>query len=269
MNIFKEECNLQRMKENTYFISDIHLGAPSVAESQNRERKVIRFLDAIESDCKTLYIVGDLFDYWFEYKHVVPRGHSRLLGRLAQLVDNGLDLHIFSGNHDLWISDYLAEELGATIHHQPLEITLDSKRFYIAHGDGLGPGDLKYKLLKRVFTNRACQWLYQRLHPNFGVGFAAKMSRASRDSQTEDDHRFLGMKERLLQHSLTILESASVDYFIYGHRHHLKDMPLQHTRKNGTNIESRYVVLGDWISIDSFAKWNGTQLYTDTFNPEK
>ena len=105
------------MKENTYFISDIHLGAPSVAESQNRERKVIRFLDAIASDCKRLYIVGDLFDYWFEYKHVVPRGHSRLLGRLAQLVDNGLDLHIFSGNHDFLISDYLAEELGATIHH--------------------------------------------------------------------------------------------------------------------------------------------------------
>ena len=269
MNIFKEECNLQRMKENTYFISDIHLGAPSVTESQNRERKVIRFLDAIESDCKRLYIVGDLFDYWFEYKHVVPRGHSRLLGRLAQLVDNGLDLHIFSGNHDLWISDYLAEEVGATIHHKPLEITLESKRFYIAHGDGLGPGDLKYKLLKRVFTNNACQWLYQRLHPNFSVGFAAKMSRASRDSQTEDDHRFLGMKERLLQHSLAILENTHVDFFIYGHRHHLKDMPLQHTKKNGTNIESRYVVLGDWISIDSFAKWNGTRLHTDTFNPEK
>ena len=257
------------MKENIYFISDIHLGAPSIAESQKRERKLIRFMDTIEPDCKRLYIVGDLFDYWFEYKHVVPRGHSRLLGRLAQLVDNGLDLHIFTGNHDLWISDYLVVELGATIHRKPLEIKLGSKRFYIAHGDGLGPDELQYKLLKKVFMNKVCQWLYRRLHPNFGIGFAAKMSRASRASQTEEDHKFLGVKEKLFQHSLTILESTQIDYFIYGHRHYLKDIPLEHTRKNGINIESRYVVLGDWISIDSFAKWNGTRLITDTFNPEK
>ena len=264
-DIFKEECTLHFVKENTYFISDLHLGAPSVEESQKRERKVVDFLQSIEADCKTLYIVGDLFDYWFEYKQVVPRGHTRLLGTLAQMVDRGLELHIFTGNHDLWMQDYLSEELGAVVHHDPLKIRLGSGQFYIAHGDGLGPGDLKYKMLKRIFTNPLCKWLYQRLHPNFGVGFAAQMSRASRNAQSDNDHAFLGEKERQLQHSLSILEEENIDYFIYGHRHHLKDLPLSHERKDGTKIESRYVVLGDWISIDSYAKWDGTTLTTSTY----
>ena len=146
------------------------------------------------------------------------------------------------------------------------EITLP---IYIAHGDGLGPGDLKYKMIKRIFTNPVCQWLYRRLHPNFGVGFAARMSRASRNSQSDDDHAFLGDKERQLQHSLSVLENENIDFFIYGHRHHLKDLPITRARKDGTKIDSRYVVLGDWISIDSFAKWDGTTLTTSTYSPKQ
>ena len=268
-DILKEECTLHFVKQNTYFISDLHLGAPSLEQSQQRERKVVDFLKSIEDDCATLYIVGDLFDYWFEYKRVVPRGHTRLLGTLANMADKGMQLHVFTGNHDLWMTDYLEEELGATVHHQPLRIQLGKGQFYIAHGDGLGPGDLKYKMIKRIFTNPVCQWLYRRLHPNFGVGFAARMSRASRNSQSDDDHAFLGDKERQLQHSLSVLENENIDFFIYGHRHHLKDLPITRERKDGTKIDSRYVVLGDWISIDSFAKWDGTTLTTSTYSPKQ
>jgi UDP-2,3-diacylglucosamine hydrolase len=253
------------VSQHTYFISDVHLGAPSVADSQARERRLVAFLLDIQAHCKTLYIVGDLFDYWFEYKRVVPRGHTRLLGTLASMVDQGLELHIFTGNHDLWMADYLEEELGAKVHHKPLKLELDGTRFYVAHGDGLGPGDLKYKVLKKVFTNPLCKWLYNRLHPNFGVGFAARMSRMSRESQSDDDHAFLGENERQLQHSKTVLETEDIEYFIYGHRHHLKDLPLEHMRKNGTKVASRYVVLGDWISLDSYAMWDGKKLTTATY----
>ena len=268
-DILKEECTLHFVKQNTYFISDLHLGAPSLEQSQQRERKVVDFLKSIEDDCATLYIVGDLFDYWFEYKRVVPRGHTRLLGTLANMADKGMNLHIFTGNHDLWMTDYLEEELGATVHHQPLKIQLGEGQFYIAHGDGLGPGDRKYKMIKRIFTNPVCQWLYRRLHPNFGVGFAARMSRASRNSQSDDDHAFLGDKERQLQHSLSVLENENIDFFIYGHRHHLKDLPIKQERKDGTKIVARYVVLGDWLSIDSFAKWDGTTLTISTYSLTK
>ncbi len=268
-DILTEECTLHFVKHNTYFISDLHLGAPSIEQSQHRERKVMGFLNSIQADCAALYIVGDLFDYWFEYKSVVPRGHSRLLGALANMADRGMQLHIFTGNHDLWMTNYLEEELGAVVHHQPLKIQLGTSQFYIAHGDGLGPGDLKYKIIKSVFTSPLCQWLFRQLHPNFAVSFAARMSRASRISQSDDDHAFLGDKERQIQHSLSVLDNAKIDFFIYGHRHHLKDLPLSHERKNGTKIKSRYVVLGDWITLNSYAKWDGTKLTTATYSPKR
>jgi UDP-2,3-diacylglucosamine hydrolase len=253
------------VKNDVYFISDLHFGAPTPEASRARERKVVAFLRSIEARCGTLYIVGDLFDYWFEYKQVVPRGHVRVLAQLAAMVENGMSLHVFTGNHDLWIRDYLTEEIGAVIHYEPLEVVFGSKRFYVAHGDGLGPGDLKYKMLKRVFTHPLAQWAYNRLHPNFGVGFAARMSRASRNSQGEDDHAFLGENERQLIHSRTILADRWVDYFIYGHRHHVKNLELATKEENGTNFESRYVVLGDWITLDSYAHWDGTELTLNTF----
>ena len=247
----------RRVKKATYFISDVHLGAPNAEESRARERKLLRFLQSIAHDCAHLYIVGDLFDFWFEYKHVVPRGHVRLLGTLAQMVENGMKLDVFVGNHDLWLGDYLSQELGATMHYAPLEVELDGRQFYIARGDGLGPGDRKYKALKKLFTNPVAIWLYQRFHPNFGVGFAAAMSKKSRNSQDENDHAFLGDKERQLIHSQHILKTSSIDYFIYGHRHHLKNLPLVHTAPGGEVRTARYVVLGDWIRYNSFARWDG------------
>ena len=168
-------------------------------------------MKSIEDDCATLYIVGDLFDYWFEYKRVVPRGHTRLLGTLANMADKGMQLHIFTGNHDLWMTDYLEEELGATVHHQPLRIQLGTGQFYIAHGDGLGPGDLKYKMIKRIFTNPVVSGCTDGFIQFRGC-FAARMSRASRNSQSDDDHAFLGDKERQLQHSLSVLENENIDF---------------------------------------------------------
>ena len=256
---------MQTVKNNTYFISDIHLGAPSTKESQARERRLVRFLNSVESECKTLYIVGDLFDYWFEYKHVVPKGHTRLLGTLAQMVDRGMNLHVFTGNHDLWMRDYLSDELGATVHLEPLKVNLDGKRFYIAHGDGLGPGDFRYKFIKRIFTNPYCVWLYKRLHPNFGVGFAARMSRLSRTSQSNEDYDFLGDSERQLLHSKALLKDEWFDYFIYGHRHHLKDIVIKTTENGPTKKNCRYVVLGDWITLDSYACWDTTALTTSNY----
>jgi len=262
---FTERSILQAVKNNTYFISDIHLGAPSTKESQARERRLVQFLNTIEPECKTLYVVGDLFDYWFEYKHVVPKGHTRLLGTLAQMVDRGMNLHVFTGNHDLWMQDYLSDELGATVHLEPLKVNLDGKRFYIAHGDGLGPGDLRYKFIKRIFTNPYCIWLYKRLHPNFGVGFAARMSRLSRTSQSNEDHDFLGDRERQLLHSKAMLKDEWFDYFIYGHRHHLKDIVIKTTENGPTKKNCRYVVLGDWITLDSYACWDATALTTSNY----
>ena len=260
------------MSTHTYFISDVHLGAPSVQDSQERERALVAFLKSIAKDCKQLFIVGDLFDYWFEYKHVVPRGHTRVLGQLALMVDAGLKLDIFVGNHDLWLGSYLEEELGATVHHRPLKWSPNDGQtwFYLAHGDGLGPGDRKYKAIKKLFTNPIAIWAYKRLHPNFGVGFAARMSRASRNSQSDDDHAFKGEKERQLVHSRTLLEKEWFDYFVYGHRHHEKELVLQ-TRegKDGTKIESKYFVLGDWIHLNTYAKWDGTHLYLDRYTPKK
>jgi UDP-2,3-diacylglucosamine hydrolase len=260
------------VRTHTYFISDVHLGAPSVRESQERERTLVSFLKHIETDCKQLFIVGDLFDYWFEYKHVVPRGHTRVLGQLALMVDAGLKLDIFVGNHDLWMGNYLEEELGATVHHGPLKWSPNdgTTSFYLAHGDGLGPGDRKYKALKKLFTNPIAIWAYKRLHPNFGVGFAARMSRTSRNSQSDDDHAFKGEKERQLVHSKTVLEQEWFDYFIYGHRHHEKELVLQtHESEDGTKIDSTYIVLGDWIHLNTFAKWDGTHLTLDSYIPRK
>jgi UDP-2,3-diacylglucosamine hydrolase len=188
------------------------------------------------------------------------------------MVDAGLQLDIFAGNHDLWMGNYLEEELGATVHHKPLKWSPDEGKtaFYLAHGDGLGPGDRKYKALKKIFTNPFAIWAYKRLHPNFGVGFAARMSRTSRNSQSDDDHAFKGEKERQLVHSKTVLKEEWFDYFIYGHRHHEKALVLQtNESEDGTKIDSTYIVLGDWIRLNTFAKWDGTHLTLDSYNSRK
>lgn len=259
--------NFGGVRTRTYFLSDVHLGAPSLAESHERERLLVGFLQSIETRCERLFIVGDLFDYWFEYEQVVPKGYVRILGQLALMVDRGMRLEVFTGNHDLWMLDYLEVEVGAVVHRQPLELQLGDQKFYVAHGDGLGPGDRKYKAMKKVLTNPFAIWLYRRFHPNFGVGLAARMSKASRNSHGDDDADFLGEREFQLQHSRNILKDRWVDYFIYGHRHHIQDLVLTTRQVDDRIVTSRYIILGDWITLNSYAVWNGTTLEVAQYTP--
>lgn len=239
-------------KTKIYFASDFHLGAPDYNSSLVREKKIVRWLDEIKADAKELYLIGDLFDFWFEYKYTVPKGFTRLLGKLAELSDNGTQISIFTGNHDLWMKDYLVKELNAKI-YRDIEIReIDGKIFYIAHGDGLGPGDMGFKMMKKVFTSPLSKWLYSRVHPNAGISIANYFSRKSRAHTGKNDAKFLGEeKEWLIIHSKEILKKQKVDYFIYGHRHYPLSLPI-----NGAT----YINLGDWINYFTYAVWDGEKL---------
>jgi UDP-2,3-diacylglucosamine hydrolase len=241
-----------------YFASDQHFGAPNPAESKKRETHFIQWLDEIKNDCQILYLVGDLFDFWFEYKTVAPRGHVRLLGKLAELSDSGIKIHFFTGNHDMWVFDYLPEEIGMELHHEPIEKEYNGKQFYIAHGDGLGPGDHGYKFIKKVFRNKLCQWLFARLHPNFGIGLANFFSRSSRAATGDNDKTYLGEEnEWLAIYAKEKLQEKHYDYFVFGHRH----LPLDLT----VGENSRYINLGDWISDFTYAIFDGSKLTLEEY----
>jgi len=245
-------------KTKIYFISDFHLGAPDKMKSLPREKKVVRWLDMIKKDATELYLLGDVFDFWFEYKHAVPRGYVRLLGKLAELSDAGIKIHYFTGNHDMWVFGYLKEEIGLTIYRQPVERTIGNKKFYIGHGDGLGPGDHGYKFIKKIFANKFCQWLFARLHPNLGIPLALYFSRKSRIATGTTDERFLGEdKEWLVIYSKEVLKNKHYDYFIFGHRHLPLDIQV--------GPQSRYINLGEWINYQSFAVFDGTELKLEEF----
>lgn len=230
-----------------YFASDFHLGAPDFEKSLLRERIICSWLDAIKDTCSELYLVGDVFDFWFEYRHAIPRGFVRLQGKIAEFTDAGIPVHFFIGNHDMWIFDYLPKELGIQLHREPIERTLQGKSFYIGHGDGLGPGDFKYKFIKKVFASKLCQWLFARLHPNFGIGIANYFSRSSRASTGSVDEIFLGEdKEWLVVYCRELAQKKHHDYYIFGHRH----LPLQIRIKE----DSTYYNLGDWIKYFTFGE---------------
>lgn len=234
----------QRTK--TYFASDFHLGLRSEKGSHEREKKVVRWLDAIASDAREIFLLGDLFDFWFEYKEAVPKGFVRLLGKLAELTDAGIPVHVFTGNHDMWMFDYLPSETGVKLHRDPMEVTIDGKRIFMGHGDGLGPGDHRYKFIKRVFASPVCQWLFARLHPNFGIGLAHYFSKSSRESNMDSDAVYLGDdKEFLVQFCKEKLKEKHYDYFIFGHRHMCLDKEV------GEN--SRYINLGEWFNACNYA----------------
>jgi UDP-2,3-diacylglucosamine hydrolase len=236
-----------------YFHSDFHLGAPDHASSLAREKKIVRFLDQIEQDAAIIFIVGDLFDFWYEYRTVVPKGYVRILGKLAEITDSGIDIHFFVGNHDMWMKGYFEKELNIPVYFQPKTFEFNQKKFYIGHGDGLGPGDHGYKFIKKIFRNPFCQWLFGILPPAVGVGIANRMSRSSRAATGQTDERFLGEEnEWLITYCKEILNKEYFDYFIFGHRH----LPIDFQFANG----SRYVNLGDWIKYDSYAVFDDTGL---------
>lgn len=247
--------------KKVYFASDFHLGIPDRASSLEREKRICRWLDEISADATELYLVGDLFDTWFEYKNVVPRGFTRFMGKLAELSDRGLRIEAFTGNHDLWMLDYFGQELNIPVHHAPIIREYNGKKLYIAHGDGLGPGDTGYKILKAVLRNGFSQWLYRRVHPDTGVGLAGWFSRLGPKHTDGPVKEFLGPdKEMLVQYSLEYLKKEHIDYFIFGHRHIAIEYPL--------NPNSTYVNLGDWIRYDSYAEFSGNELKLKYYKPE-
>lgn len=233
-----------------YFASDFHLGVPNAAQSLVREKKLVQWLSDIEKDAQHIFLVGDIFDFWFEYKTVVPRGFTRLLGKLASLTDRGIQVHYFTGNHDMWTFGYLEKETGVSLYRNPIEVRIQNKLFYVGHGDGLGPGDHGYKLIKKVFASPVSQWLFARLHPNFGIGLANFWSGKSRAANGPVDEVFMGEdKEWLIIYCKEVLQKKHYDYFIFGHRHLLLDVAL--------GEKSRYINLGDWFKNPHFAVFNG------------
>jgi UDP-2,3-diacylglucosamine hydrolase len=236
-----------------YFLSDFHLGAPNHEQSLVREKKIIQFLDEIKSTAATIFIVGDLFDFWYEYRKVVPKGYVRILGKLAELTDAGIPIHFFVGNHDMWMKDYFQTELNIPVYFEPKEFEFGNKKFLIGHGDGLGPGDHGYKLLKKIFRNPVCQWLFGVLPPYMGMGLANFMSRRSRAQTGATEEVFLGEdKEWLIIHCKELLQKKFFNYFVFGHRH----LPIDHR----LTTESRYINLGDWIRYFTYAEFDGEEL---------
>lgn len=236
-----------------FFLSDFHLGAPDAVSSLQREKQVVRFLDEIKNEAAEIFLVGDMFDFWYEYRRVVPKGYTRLLGKLAELTDAGIQMHFFVGNHDMWMKDYFQKELNIPVYFEPKEFERNGKKFLIGHGDGLGPGDGGYKFLKKIFRNPVCQWLFGILPPFFGMGLANYLSKRSRTQTGATEEVFLGEeKEWLIIYCKEVLKEKNFDFFVFGHRHLAIDFRL--------NNNSRYINLGDWIRYFTYAEFDGNQM---------
>jgi UDP-2,3-diacylglucosamine hydrolase len=241
-----------------YFASDNHLGLPDEKQSREREKFFVTWLEEVRKDAAAIYLLGDLFDFWFEYKTVVPKGFVRVLGKLAELSDAGIPITFFVGNHDLWMRDYFQRELDITVYHQPITLTVGKTRFFIGHGDGLGPGDKGYKRMKNFFTNPLSRWLFRWLHPDWGVQLGQYLSKKNKLISGEEDAKFMGEdKEWLVAYSKRKLQNEHFDYFIFGHRHLPLEIPL------GEN--SQYINLGDWITHNTYAQFDGNRLALKTW----
>ncbi len=241
------------IKKKIYFTSDQHFGIPDYKNSLIREKKFVLWLEEIRQDAEVIFLLGDLFDFWFEYKKVIPKGFVRVLGKLAEIRDSGVPIYFFTGNHDLWMNDYFETELSIPVYHQAKEYTFSNKTFLIGHGDGLGPGDKGYKRMKKVFTNPLSKWLYKWLHPDIGVGFAQYLSTKNKLISGKEDIHFLGEEnEWLVQYAKEKLKTKHYDYFLFGHRH----LPME--IKIGD--KSTYINTGDWITHFTYAVFDGKDL---------
>lgn len=244
--------------KKVYFASDNHLGAPTKEASLVREKKFVQWLDTIKHDAAVIILVGDLFDFWFEYRTVVPKGFTRVLGKLAEIADSGIPIHYFVGNHDLWMDGYFEEELNIPVYHKPKVYTFNDTSFFVGHGDGLGPGDKGFKRMKKVFTNPVAKWFFRWLHPDIGVRLAQYMSVKNKLISGDDDVTFLGEEnEWLVQYCKRKLETNHYDYFIFGHRHLPMEIDL-----NGKSV---YTNLGDWITYYTYAVFDGEKLHLEKY----
>lgn len=246
------------IKKKIYFASDQHFGAPTIEKSKIREQKFVQWLDEIKADAEVLFLLGDLFDFWFEYKKAVPKGFVRVLGKLAELKDSGIQIHFFVGNHDLWMRDYFETELNIPVYFKPKEFTFNNKTFLIGHGDGLGPGDKGYKRMKKVFTNPISKWLYRWLHPDIGIALAQHLSVKNKLISGDEDVKFLGEEnEWLVLYCKKKLTEKHYDFFLFGHRH----LPMEISISNN----SKYINTGDWVSYFTYAVFEGDQLVLKTY----
>ncbi len=248
----------QPAQKKIYFLSDFHLGAPDHVKSLEREKLLVQFLDEIKNDAGEIFLVGDMFDFWYEYRKVVPKGYVRLLGKLAELSDAGVQLHFFVGNHDMWMKEYFQQELNMPVYYEPKEFERFGKKILIGHGDGLGPGDHGYKRLKKIFRNPVCQWLFGILPPVIGVGLANYLSRRSRAQTGSAEEIFLGEdKEWLIIYCKEVLQKENFDFFVFGHRH----LAIDYRLPQG----SRYINLGDWIRYFTYAVFDGEKMELKSF----
>ncbi|WBX76394.1 UDP-2,3-diacylglucosamine diphosphatase [Tenacibaculum ovolyticum] len=245
--------------KKVYFASDQHLGAPTTEASFPREQKFIRWLNEVKEDAEAIFLLGDLFDFWFEYKTVVPKGFVRVLGKLAEIKDSGIPIYFFVGNHDLWMSDYFEKELNIPIFHTPQKFNIDGKTLLIGHGDGLGPHDKGYKRMKKVFTFKPFKWLFRWLHPDLGVRLGQYMSVKNKMISGDEDFKFLGEdKEWLVQYCKRKLETEDYDYFVFGHRHLPLEIKLQEN--------SMYINTGDWVNYFTYGVFENKKLSLKEYN---
>lgn len=245
------QIDLQSGKK-IYFASDQHFGVPDLQQSRIREEKFIRWMDSIKKNAQVLFLMGDLFDFWHEWKYVVPKGYIRVLGKIAELKDCGIDIYFFVGNHDLWMKNYFEVELGIPVFFEKKYYEINSNQFLLAHGDGLGPGDKGYKRMKKVFTNPIAQWAFRWLHPDIAMKIANYMSQKNKMISGVEDQKFLGEdKEFLILYSKEKLKTEKIDYFVYGHRH----LPMVLDLQKG----AKYINLGDWISYFTYGVFDGEQ----------
>lgn len=243
-------------RSKIFFASDFHLGVPDQQSSREREDLIVRWLEQIREEAAEIYLLGDVFDFWFEYAAVIPKGFIRLQGKLAELSDSGIKIILFKGNHDMWMFDYFIQELGVQIISDELILERNGKKFYLHHGDGLGPGDAKYKILKKIFRSDLCQWLFARIHPNLGIRIARKWSMNSRIQNNKKEEFKDISEEWLVAYSKEVLLKEHYDFLIFGHRH----LPLDIQLGN-----SRYINLGEWINFNSYAVFDGEDLKLNYF----
>ena len=244
-------------RKKIYFVSDVHLGAPALKNNREREVLFARWLDKIKEDAAGLFLLGDIFDFWYEYKKVAPRGFTRILGRLADISDSGIPIHLFAGNHDLWVFDYLPHEIGLTFHRNEFITEIYGKKFYLAHGDGLDAEDKGYLILRKIFTSKTLQWFFSRLHPNFALFLAHRWSKSSRLAKLGTEEEVKVKNEGMYKFAKNFLKQELVDYFIFGHRHLMIDARI--------NNSSRFIILGDWIKKFSYGVFDGEQFELKKF----
>lgn len=241
-----------------YFASDFHLGVPNHQSSLDREKRLVSFLERAKADAHSIFFLGDIFDFWFEYRNAIPKGFIRLQGKLAELADQGLPIYFFTGNHDMWMFDYFKKEIGVVIFREPQQIQINQFKMLVGHGDGLGAGDFSYKLLKKFFNSGICQWLFARLHPNLGIGIAKMWSKHSRIANNAREEKFNGEEsEFLLEYCKQLEKKEHHDIYVFGHRHLPLDLKVSEN--------SRYINLGEWVHFNTYAVLDSESIELKTF----